>query len=235
MHPVAVFTHITSEGPGYLADFFSHAGIPWQHVPVDEGTSVPRSPSPFSGLVFMGGPMSVNDDIPWIEEECRLIREAMATGRPVLGHCLGAQLMARALGATISANPCKELGWGEVWAEDSPDGREWLGDDKRFPVFHWHGETFSLPAGATRILTGPYCLNQGFVLDSRHLGLQCHVEMSEAMIEDWCRLGAGEIAMAPGPGVQSAVEILAATPEMLPRMRRVADRLYQRWATGLPR
>ncbi|OQX06658.1 MAG: glutamine amidotransferase [Desulfobulbaceae bacterium A2] len=235
MLPVAVFTHITSEGPGYLADYLARRGIPWQQLPVDAGAAVPATPEDFSGLVFMGGPMSVNDDLGWIAEECTLIRAAMALGRPVLGHCLGAQLMAKALGASVGANPCKEMGWGAVRAEDNPTARLWLGDEKNFPAFHWHGETFGLPAGAMRILSGPHCANQGFVYDSLHLGLQCHVEMTEAMIDSWCGLWASDLARATGPGVQDAAAMRADVAVQLPRMRALADRLYDRWSAGLPR
>jgi len=235
VYPVAVFTHIASEGPGYLADYLARAGIPWQHLPVDAGAVVPSSPAEFSGLVFMGGPMSVNDELPWIDQECRLIRAAMTMGRPVLGHCLGAQLMAKALGAEVTANPCKEVGWSEVQAEDNATARLWLGDEIHFPAFHWHGETFSLPAGATRILSGPLCANQGFVCDGLHLGLQCHVEMTVEMIDSWCGLWGQDLALPPGPGVQRPFDMRAATAGQLPGMRRLADRLYDHWTAGLSR
>src|SRR5690606_21403555 len=98
MKPVAIFRHVASEGPGYFATYLSQAGIPWRVVAIDEGARVPDSAEDYSGLAFMGGPMSVNDDLPWIAPVLTLIRSAAEAGVPVIGHCLGGQLMARAFG-----------------------------------------------------------------------------------------------------------------------------------------
>jgi len=115
---------------------------------------VPRDPRKFAGLVFMGGPMSVNDDLPWIIPALELVRDAVRKDVPVLGHCLGGQLMSKAFGGTVRASPVKEIGWGEVRVADNGVARTWLGDLQAFESFHWHGETFSIPPGATRILEG---------------------------------------------------------------------------------
>jgi len=120
MKPVAIFRHAAVEGPGYLADFLDRHAIPWQLIRVDAGDSVPTTPEAFSGLAFMGGPMSVNDDLPWLAREFSLIREAHAQDIPLLGHCLGGQLISRALGAVVSRNPLKEIGWGEVTCPTMP-------------------------------------------------------------------------------------------------------------------
>jgi GMP synthase-like glutamine amidotransferase len=178
----------------------------------------------------MGGPMSVNDKLPWIPPVLSLIRSAIAADVPVLGHCLGGQLMSKALGGSVGRNPVKELGWGEVQAAD-PAAAEWLGDIERFEAFHWHGETFTLPPGATRILGSAHCANQAFVLGP-HLGMQCHVEMTEAMIRLWCRQWAEEKA-APGPSVQTPEQMFERMDERIAAMRAAADRLYTRWIAGL--
>ena len=109
MLPVAIFRHSPTEGPGYFAIFLEQQGIPWRLVAIDEGEPVPAAVDAYSGLCFMGGPMSVNDDLPWIENSLSLIRQAVAVDMPVLGHCLGGQLMAKALGGVVSANPIKEI------------------------------------------------------------------------------------------------------------------------------
>lgn len=124
--------------------------------------------------------MSVNDDLPWLQPVFELIRTAVADGVPVIGHCLGGQLISKALSGAVTRNPVKELGWGEVMATAAA-ARDWLGDLERFAAFHWHGETFAIPPGATRILRSAYCENQAFVMGP-HLGMQCHVEMTAAMI-----------------------------------------------------
>ncbi len=173
--------------------------------------------------------MSVNDALPWIPPALELIRAAVASSIPVIGHCLGGQLMSRAMGGVITGNPVKEIGWGEVTRIGSTS--EWLGDIGRFEAFHWHGETFSLPDGASRILQSAFCANQAFVLGP-HLGLQCHVEMTEAMIRLWNRQWAAESAVASA-SVQTPEQMYERMTERLAAMRVAADRLYSRWIAGL--
>lgn len=234
MKPVAIFRHSPGEGPGYFATFLEHHSLPWQPICIDAGDAVPATPDAYSGLVFMGGPMSVNDPLPWVEQELALIRAAVARGIPVLGHCLGGQLMAKAFGAEVTRNPQKEIGWGAVEVLDNPVAGEWFGTLKGFTSFHWHGETFGIPVGATRILASAACANQAFALGP-HLGMQCHVEMTEDMIAEWGRLGADEIAANPCATVQQADAMLAGVPQHLDALHAVAGRLYARWIAGLKR
>src|ERR1017187_9134498 len=112
--PVAIFRHSPTEGPGYFATYLEAHSIDWKLVKIDAGEALPASAGEFSGLAFMGGPMSVNDDLPWIPGALRLIRAAVDEKVPVLGHCLGAQLMSQALGGTVGPSPQKEIGWGRV-------------------------------------------------------------------------------------------------------------------------
>lgn len=232
MKPVAIFRHNPGEGPGYFATFLDAHGIPWQLICIDAGVPPPPTFADYSGLCFMGGPMSVNDDLPWLPPLFELIRGAVAADVPVIGHCLGGQLISKALGGAVTKNPVKELGWGEV-ATTGPAARDWLGDIEKFEAFHWHGETFSIPAGATRILQSAYCENQAFVMGP-HLGLQCHVEMTAAMIRLWNRAWTDENA-TPGPSVQTPAQMDERLDERLAAMRVAADRLYTRWIDGLRR
>ena len=233
MKPVIIFRHAAAEGPGSLADFLDERGIPWRLVRVDVGDALPESAAEGSGLVFMGGPMSVNDDLPWIPPVLALICEAVALDIPVLGHCLGGQLMSRALGGVVTRNPVKEIGWGEVSVAAGAVAQHWFGGLRGFEAFHWHGETFSLPPGGELILSSPYCMNQGFAL-GRHLGLQCHVEMTGAMIRDWCAVGGEEIAASQDqPAVQSPEQMFHEMPNCLPILNAAADLLYSRWIEGL--
>jgi len=233
MKPVAIFRHAATEGPGYFADFLRKQSIPWQLICIDSGEPVPQDAGAYSGLVFMGGPMSVNDDLPWIAQVLALIRQAAAQDIPVLGHCLGGQLIAKALGGVVTRNPVKEIGWGEVQVADNATARAWFGDTKLFQAFHWHGETFSLPQGATLLLSSEHCAHQGFAL-GKHLALQCHVEMTEEMIGRWCAAGAQEInASAGSPAVQPAQTMQAQMADKLPQLHAVALQLYKRWTAGL--
>lgn len=232
MKPVAIFRHVPIEGPGYFATFLDNNHIPWQLIKIDAGEQLPADIDAFSGLVFMGGTMSVNDDLPWIAEELALIQQAIAHKKPVLGHCLGGQLMAKALGGTISANPTKEMGWGKVDVLDNPVAQEWFGDLSTFETFHWHGETYTLPEGATNILSSPYCENQMFAIGI-HLGMQCHVEMTDRMVRDWCSVAAEEIAGLTDPSVQQIAEIEKNLPERLEQLHAAATCLYTKWIAGL--
>jgi GMP synthase-like glutamine amidotransferase len=163
-------------------------------------------------LIVLGGPMSVNDEQqhPWLAEEKRFIGEMVATGKPVLGICLGAQLIASAMGARVYQNPLKEIGWFPVHGISS-------GDEASFrfpastPVFHWHGETFDLPAGATRLAESDVCRNQAFQIGSSVIGLQFHLETTRQSAEAMVEHCANELI--PAPCVQSGEEILAASPE----------------------
>ncbi len=233
MKPIAIFRHSPLEGAGQFALFLNQHAIPWQIVHIDQGEAVPADAAEFSGLVFMGGPMSVNDDLPWIPGALALIRDACAKDVSLLGHCLGGQLISRALGGAVTKNPVTELGWGEVVVADNDTARQWFGDTRRFDSFHWHGETFSLPPGAVPLLSSRHCAHQAYAL-GKHLAMQCHVEMTEQMIRDWCEHGADEIAAnLDSPAVQSAAMMEAQMHDKLPRLHGVADQLYRHWLHGL--
>jgi GMP synthase-like glutamine amidotransferase len=234
MKPVAIFRHAASEGPGYLATYLDRHRVPWQVIKVDQGEPVPADPGAHSGLVFMGGPMSVNDDLPWIAPVLRLIRAAKDANVPVLGHCLGGQLMARALGGRVSRNPVKEIGWGKVEVLKSDAAAAWFGGLGSFDSFHWHGETFSIPPGATRILSSAYCENQAFVMGP-HIGMQCHVEMTPELIRAWCQDWEKEVESLARrtPSVQTPEQMTEGVDAKVRALNAVADRLYDRWREGL--
>lgn len=232
MKPVAIFRHSPIEGPGYLATFLDVHAIPWRLIRIDAGEMPPSDTGEFSGLVFMGGPMSVNDDLPWITPALALIRQAVADDIPVLGHCLGGQLIAKALGGVVNRSPVKEFGWGKVSVADNPVAREWFSDLSEFESFHWHGETFTLPVAATRLLSGRYCENQAFSL-GKHLAMQCHVEMTEEMVKAWCEAGTGETTSGLWPPVQSAEAMQMGLTNRISVLNEIARRLYTKWISGL--
>jgi GMP synthase-like glutamine amidotransferase len=233
--PVAIFRFSETENPGHFATFLDANRVPWTLVALDAGEAVPASCAPFAGVGFMGGPMSANDELPWTRPVLDFMRSAVAAGTPVIGHCLGAQLLARALGGRVAANPVREIGWGTVTVEDSATARAWFGADLReFSAFHWHGEAFTLPPGAERILRGAWCDNQAYVVDARHLGMQCHVEMTAEMIASWLASGAREIRdHRASPAVQAAPAIEVEAPRRLTALGAVADRLYAAWIRNL--
>ena len=235
MKPVAIFRHTATEGPGYFAIYLERHGVPWQLIRIDEGEPVPERAALFGGLVFMGGPMSVNDDLPWIAPVLRLIRDARDAGVPTLGHCLGGQLIAKGLGGVVTRNPVKEIGWGRVDVLPCGLAAEWFGAQlTSFESFHWHGERFSIPPGATRIASSPWCENQAFVLGP-HLGMQCHVEMTPELIRTWCQDWEKEVESLARrtPSVQTPAQMTEALEEKTRALNAIADRLYDRWSAGL--
>ena len=235
MKPVGIFRASSTEGPGYFATYLERRSIAWQLVKLDAGERVPRDARRFSGLVFMGGPMSVNDELPWIQPALELARDAVRKDVPLLGHCLGGQLIARALGGAVRANPVKEIGWGEVRVADNEVAREWLAGVQAFESFHWHGETFSIPPGATRVMENAHCANQGFAL-GKHFGMQCHVEMTEELIRSWLASGAEEIQSGrSSSAVQDPAEITREIEPRLAALNAVANRIYDRWIEELSR
>jgi len=229
--------HAPTEGPGYFATYLGRHGLPWRVVKIDEGEPVPGDPRAFSGFAFMGGPMSVNDDLPWIAPALALIRGAVAANVPVIGHCLGAQLMAKAMGGTVTRNRVKEIGWGRVDVVPDAAVDHWFGTSlTSFEAFHWHGETFSIPSGATRLASSPYCENQIFVLGPS-LAMQCHVEMTPELIQTWCMDWGKEVQAlaARVSSVQTPAEMTQGLDARVHALNSVADRLYGCWTTGLGR
>lgn len=232
MKPVLIFRHITCEGPGYLADFLSARNIAYDIISIDDGDQVPDSLDGVAGLVFMGGSMSVNDPLPWIADELALIRKAHAENLPVLGHCLGGQLISKALGGKVMPNPVKEIGWHPVSRIMNNESMIWLGElPEVYEVFHWHGETFTLPDGATLLLQSRFCSNQAFVIGNT-LALQCHVEMTAMMVKEWLSFYSNDMPESSA-SVQSKKEILVDLDKHVRSLQMVADQLYTQWLKGL--
>jgi len=231
MKPVLIFRHVSCEGPGYLADVLDANKIPRQLVRIDEGMRVPSHAGEAGGLVFMGGPMSVNDELPWIQDELALIRDAHHRGIPVLGHCLGGQLISKALGGMVTRNPVTEIGWFPMECAGTTPGTGWLQKISfATECFHWHGETFTLPAGAQPLFKSRFCRNQGFVLGTT-LALQCHVEMQAGMVKEWLEYYKDDIP-APSPSVQSLEEMLRDIDRRIAALHAFADMIYGVWLKG---
>ncbi|MDP3939245.1 MAG: type 1 glutamine amidotransferase [Deltaproteobacteria bacterium] len=201
--------HVPFEGLGSIEAWASETGHLLRFTRLFAGEKLPGV-ADFDWLIVMGGPMNVDEEdrYPWLAAEKQLISRAIEEGRAVLGLCLGAQLIARALGARVYPNAQKEIGWFPIEMTEAsrhdPLFREFPG---RFEAFHWHGDTFDLPEGAVRIARSEACENQGFVYRDRVIGLQFHLETTPA--------GAGQLIDAcgddlrPGPFVQDAAAILA--------------------------
>ncbi|HZI84013.1 MAG TPA: type 1 glutamine amidotransferase [Casimicrobiaceae bacterium] len=229
MRPVAIFRFSPTEGPGHFGQWLDQNELQHRVIALDEGEGVPPDPRAFSGIAMMGGPMSANDDLPWNAPLIRLLRDAVEAEVPVLGHCLGGQLLAKALGARVTRSPTPEIGWTDVRVLDAAD---WFGGRDGFTTFQWHYDIFALPSGARRVLTNACNPDQAFVF-GRHLGFQCHIEMTRPMVETWCRTGAKELPERTDGAKQSSADMFADLDRKLAALSRVADDAYARWARGL--
>ena len=184
---VFVFRHIPYEDLGLIRAPLEERGISIEYADLYRPGPPPPDITQAAGLIFMGGPMSANDDLPYLRQELQLIAQAVERRQPVLGVCLGAQLIAKALGAKVYRNPVKEIGWFEIhFTGAAARDPLFAGVGPAETVFHWHGETFDLPPGAERLAYSEACRNQAFRAAAGVYGLQFHLEVTPAMIEDWC-------------------------------------------------
>lgn len=233
MKPVAIFRFSPTEGPGHFGEWIGRQGIPQKLFALDRGDSVPAEARAFAGIGMMGGPMSANDDLPWNAPLLGLIRDAISADVPVIGHCLGGQLLAKSLGAAVARTATPEIGWSSVEVIDAASN-PWFGHRGSFRTFQWHYDIFALPSGATRILTNAFNPEQAFAL-ARNIGFQCHIEMTREMVESWCASGGGELPPQSTGAVQSMADIFEDVDARLATLSRVADDVYARWAQGLAR
>ena len=203
--------HVLFEGLGCIEPWLLAAQYEITYTRLHEAAEFPDGEA-VDLLVVLGGPMSVNDEaaFPWLAPEKQFIRHAIEAGTPVLGLCLGAQLIANALGARVSRNREKEIGWFPVEATPA-DGTALFRFPPSIEVFHWHGETFDLPPGAVRLARSTGCENQAFQFGRSALALQFHLETTPAAVRAMVKHCGAELQ--PARYVQSAAEILAATPE----------------------
>ncbi len=215
--------HVPFEGLGSIEPWLKSAGYEIKNTRLFETTELPDLQE-VDILIVMGGSMSVNDEdkFPWLVQEKQFIRSAIEANKPVLGVCLGAQLIAIALGARVYQNQCKEIGWFPV------QGVPATGDSAfRFPfsveVFHWHGETLDLPSGAVRLARSEGCENQAFQIGQTVIGLQFHLETtpeSAREIVSHCR-----DELIPSKYVQTEKEILSVKAENYQSINRMMDSL----------
>jgi GMP synthase-like glutamine amidotransferase len=220
--------HADHEGLGFIEPWLRARGFEVTHTQLHRGEALP-SAGDFDWLIVMGGPMNIyqHDAHPWLVPEKALIREACAMKKRVLGMCLGAQLAADVLGGRVVKNPEREIGWFDVSLNAAAaTSRLFEGFPPRFPAFHWHEDTFSVPPGAQLLMSSEACPNQGYVWGGGQVvGLQFHLEVRREEAEIWL---SGE-APAPGRYVQTAAEILG-DPARFASNRVLITRLLERMA-----
>jgi len=174
-------THVPFEGPGRISSWAASRKYELEVIRADLCDALPEV-SAIQMLVVMGGPMSVNDDLSWLRREAALVEACLKLEKPVLGVCLGAQLLAKVLGARVYPSGLKEIGWWPV-TNISPAGESVPILPAKLTPLHWHGETFDLPSGALRLARSEPIANQAFVINGKAVGVQFHLEATPASVE----------------------------------------------------
>ena len=230
--PVLVFRHVPHEGLGTLAPALRAAGYPLRVIDIARGRPALPSPRELAALIVMGGPMGVYEKTkhPFLRREITYIRRALRAKTPVLGVCLGAQLIAHALGQRVYPNRQKEIGWYPLHRTAAARRDALFAHfPKTATVFQWHGDTFDLPVGATLLATSPRCRHQAFRWGNRVYGLQFHVEVDPAMVREWLSQPGVDRELRSVEG-RARREIRRHRPARSRGLQRLAGPLFQGWA-----
>lgn len=231
MQPVLILQHLSADGPAYLGTWLQQAGVRFDVRNTEAGQDFPASLAGYGALAILGGEMSANDDLPSLRQAERLFLQALRDGIPTLGHCLGGQLMSRALGAAVGDSPAPEVGWQTLTRAPLAEAAAWLGEPASQAVFHWHYESFSLPAGATLLGSTAACPNQLYAIGP-HLAMQFHVEVDAEKLDRWSRDDGSRYSAAAArhPGtVQSGAAMREGAGLWLQQQQALAGRIYRRW------
>jgi len=231
MRSVVAIEHTECETPGTISEALQSSGIDMRHIRTFRGDTVPAEIDSASGLVVMGGPMGVYEQerYPFLRDEIRLIEDAIRGEIPVLGVCLGSQLLATALGARVKKGKQKEIGWHTVnLAEATLNDPFWEGVDRSFRGFHWHGDVFDLPEGAISLASSALTRCQAFRYGPNAYGILCHMEVTREIISCMIDAFAGELSEEKIEGET----LLRQAETHLPPLQRVGGTLFRRW-TGL--
>ena len=230
MKPVLILQQSFSDGPAYLGTWLARHGVAAVVCNTEAGQTYPDSLAGFGALAILGGEMSANDPLQSLRQAQSLFLQAVRDGLPTLGHCLGGQLMARALGARVAASPMPEVGWHGITLSENPAANTWLGPATAATVFQWHREAFDVPAGGTRLAFSAACPNQAFAVGP-HLAMQFHVELDVDKLRVWCAAAGDDHGNEAQrvPTLQQTSAMLARAETLMPQQQALADRIYARW------
>lgn len=229
MKKLLVFQHVPHEILGTLNPLLKRAGFRIRYVNFARHPDVQPTLDGYDGLVVLGGPMSVNDAdrLPHLRTEMKLIEDAMKRNLPVLGICLGAQLIAKTLGSGVYVNKEKEIGWYDVSPTDHAERDPLLrAFQKTEKIFQWHGETFDIPRTGLHLAFSSLCANQAFRYGANVYGFQFHLEVDEGMIHRWLRVGENRDEIAALGGKIDPDRIHTETPTHITRLNQLSDRIF---------
>jgi len=225
---VLIIQHVSQEGPGLIAEIFSKKG--WKldiRVMNQPEAILPKTVADYNAVIILGGPMGAYEEekYPYLYQEQELIRDAIARRIPVLGICLGGQLIARALGATVKPNSIKEIGWYKIHLTEAGK-RTLLFDDlpEEFWAFQWHGDTFELPEVAVLLAEGETCTNQAFAYKDCAWALQFHPEVTPIIVSYWTEIYKKELIDFAGP--EAADQLKEETKRLWGKNREVFSRFW---------
>lgn len=228
MEPVIAIQHVGCETLGIIADVLKAGGVSTRLIRPWEGEPLPKETGASVGLILMGGPMGVNDHnrYPFLLDEMALIEEALYIEKPVLGICLGSQLLAAALGATVTKGKRKELGWHPIMLTPSAaDDPLWKEVEPSFMGYHWHGDIFALPRGAVSLASSDLTECQAFRCRHNAYGFLFHLEVTRKIIEEMVKTFADELQDA---GVEGS-EIIEKAKDHLPPVQSIGRTVFHRW------
>jgi len=229
MGEVLILQHAACEAPGAIADAVAAAGLTARTVRGFAGEPVPKQADGLSGLVVLGGPQGVNEQekYPFLKDELHLVEDALACGTPILGICLGSQMLAASLGAHVRSGLQKEIGWFPIMLSSKARSDPlFTGAGTEFTALHWHGDIFDLPSGAVHLAYSQQTSNQAFRYGSNAYGFLFHMEVTEAMLREWVTNFAGDLTQSRINGA----EILRDCPLHLPPLGKVGATVFERWA-----
>ena len=233
MAKIYVLQHHPVEDLANIAGALEGAALAWQYVRVHEGQPVPPNMKGAGGLIVMGGPMGVyqTDRYPWLRDEFRLIEDAVKSKLPVLGVCLGAQVVAAALGAKVDRNPNgKEIGWHPIRLSDSAkDDRLMRGLPTTMTPFHWHGDIFELPPGAVSLASSDKTPCQAFRHGDKVYGFQFHFEVTQEGVTAMADAFAKDLVREN----IAADRMIAQSAEFMPQLEKISGNVFSRWASPI--
>ena len=237
VQPILVICHVAHEGLGSMEPLFKKKGVLFEYQSLATDDSLSIDHQKYSALIVMGGPMGVyqTEQYPFLETEVKIIRAFLAEGKPFLGICLGAQVLAKALGAFVGKNKQKEIGWYPLNLTDQAK------DDPLFKkmkvtetVFQWHGDTFQIPQGAVCLASSPLCTHQAFRFGKNVYGLQFHVEMTKELVDEWLSIEANKEELESLRGQIDPLKISTETLLNLPRLQEICQGMVEEWLGFLP-